>query len=111
MALARDASEKLFQDQVIQIARMNGWRVFHPAPMRGHDGTWRTPLMGDKGFVDLVLAHPQRGLIFAELKTIKGKVAPEQAQWLMAIQPHAEVYLWRPTDLEAIAKRLGASAR
>lgn len=100
-------SEAQFQAQVIQIARMNGWRVFHPAKMQARDGTWRTALSGDRGWPDLVLAHRERGLIVAELKAEKGKLSPDQLAWLQNLAPWAECYVWRPVDLETIAKRLG----
>jgi len=100
-------SEKIFQAQVIQIARMNGWKVFHPATMRGHDGSYRTPLTGDKGFPDLVLAHPTRGCILAELKTDKGRLSAEQKSWATALQKWVNYYVWRPADLDYIARRLG----
>ena len=103
-------TEKLFQAQVIQIARMNGWKVFHPASMRGHDGSYRTPLTGDKGFPDLVLAHMTRGVIFVELKSETGRLSPEQKQWATALQKWAAYYVWRPADLDYIAKRLGGTA-
>jgi hypothetical protein len=39
-------------------------------------------------------------LIFAELKTQKGKTTPEQDLWITALQAsNAEVYVWRPRDL------------
>ena len=52
------------------------------------------------------MAHESRGLIFAELKLDNGKASPEQLIWLKALAPYAEVYLWRPADLEDIAQRL-----
>ena len=102
-------NEKQFQAQVIQLARMNGWRVFHPMKMQARDGTWRTALSGDKGWPDLVLAHQQRGLIVAELKTDTGKLSPDQHAWLTALAPWAEIQVWRPSDLTTIAKRLGTT--
>ena len=100
-----DVSERVFQDQVEHIARMNGWQVFHPAPHQVRAGVWRTD---GQGFPDLVLAHPERGLIFAELKTERGNVSPAQKIWARALIAHAEWYLWRPSQLELIAKRLGS---
>lgn len=99
-----DASEKLFQDKVLTIAHMNGWMSFHPTPSQVRPGVWRSD---GKGFPDLVLAHPERGLIFAELKTERGKATREQIAWARAIAPHAECYLWRPNQLDLIADRLG----
>ena len=100
-----DASEKLFQEAVIKLAQMNGWLHFHPAPSQVRPGVWRSD---GKGFPDLVLAHPVRGLIFAELKTAKGKVSDDQVVWAAALRPHVEVYVWRPQDLERIAQRLAS---
>jgi hypothetical protein len=102
-------NEAQFQANVISIARMNGWRVFHPKKMQGRDGTWRTALTGDNGWPDLVLAHQSRGLIVAELKADKGRLTPDQHQWLAALAPWAEIHVWYPSDIEAIAKRLGST--
>ncbi len=99
-----DVSERIWQDQVVTLARMNGWQVFHPTPHQVRPGVFRSD---GAGFPDLVLAHAERGLIFAELKTERGKVSAAQKIWALAINPHAEWYLWRPNQLEAIAERLG----
>jgi len=98
-------SERMFQDQVMHIARMNGWQVFHASPHLVRPGVWRSD---GQGFPDLCLCHPQRGIVFAELKTEKGKLSAAQKVWANAIAPHAEWVLWRPSDLDKIAKRLGA---
>lgn len=100
--------ERSFQAQVIQLARMNGWRVFHPMKMQSRDGSWRTALSGDKGWPDLALAHSQRGFIIAELKADKGRLSPDQHLWLSALAPWAEVHVWYPADLTRIAERLGS---
>lgn len=101
---ASEVSERIWQEQVETLARMNGWQVFHPSPHQVRQGVWRSD---GAGFPDLVLAHKDRGLIFAELKTERGKVSPAQKLWALNILPHAEWYLWRPSQLELIAKRLG----
>ena len=100
-------NEKQFQAQVIQIARMNGWRIFHPQKMQARDGSWRTALSGDRGWPDLVLAHRDRGLVVVELKTDNGRLSDDQKAWLYHLAPWAECYVWRPTDLDDIARRLG----
>jgi hypothetical protein len=46
-----------------------------------------------------------RGVLFAELKTEKGKLSQFQERWRDAIDPHVEYYLWRPRDLDTIARR------
>jgi hypothetical protein len=104
-------SEKLFQEQILTLAKVNGWKRFHPLAVRDFQGNHRTALAGDKGFPDLVLARkpsPQRvgGLIFAELKSDSGRLAIEQIEWSEHLAPWGEWYLWRPRDLDAIIERL-----
>lgn len=99
-----EANEALFLDQVCTIARLQGWLVFHPTPHRVGSAAWRTD---GKGFPDLCLAHQQRGVLFAELKTEQGKLSHDQLVWRASLMSHAEYHIWRPSDLEAIAKRLG----
>lgn len=99
--------ERLFQDKVIQIAVMNGWSYHHVVP-RQVQGRW---LSDTPGFPDLVLAHPDRGFILAELKSPTGQLTTAQAQWLRITDGHTvETRLWRPKDLELIALRLGRPA-
>jgi hypothetical protein len=96
-------SEAAFQQVVIDVARWHGWKVFHPLPAQNAQGRWRTAQAGDTGFPDLVLAHPKRGVIFAELKSAIGKLSDHQQTWLATLkQAGAEVYVWRPADIEQI---------
>jgi hypothetical protein len=105
------ATEAQFQAAVIDVARLHGWRVHHARPARTAAG-WRTPITGDVGFPDLVLAHPRRGLIIAEIKTQTGRLSGDQEAWLIALsaatrrQERVRVCLWRPSDWEAIVARL-----
>jgi hypothetical protein len=74
-------SEKIFQDQVIKIARMQQWLVFHASPSSPRPGVWRSD---GNGFPDLVLVStsvPSRGVIFCELKTADGKLSAEQEKY------------------------------
>lgn len=93
-----DVSEKTFQQQVLDLAKLTGWRTYHV-----HDSRRSNP-----GFPDLVLVRRGR-MVFAELKTRKGRVSREQQAWLDDLRacPTAEVFLWRPDDLPVIAKVLG----
>lgn len=82
-------SERDLQDQVVAIAKTCGWLCYHT-----HNSRRSTP-----GFPDLCMVRKRR-VIFAELKTEKGKVTADQGRWL--IELHAagvETYLWRPADL------------
>jgi hypothetical protein len=105
-------TEASFQSQVLAIAKLAGWKVQHTRTVQIRPGKWATPLQGHAGFPDLVLCHPDRGLIFAELKTNTGRVAPHQKAWLDELeQTGAEVYVWRPRDLRYIEARLTKGRR
>lgn len=92
-------TEAEFQQRVIDTARLHHWRIAHFRPAPTRSGRWSTPMQGDRGWPDLVLAKPGR-LIIAELKTDHGKLGPGQQDWLTVLAPHAQ--LWRPADWEAI---------
>jgi hypothetical protein len=102
--MAGEATERIWQDKVEHIAKMNSWLVFHPQPHQVRAGVWRSD---GKGFPDLVLAHRDRGLIFAELKLDSTKLTPGQVMWANALKPWAEYYVWRPSMIDVIAARLG----
>lgn len=91
-------SEAQLQDAVAEMARALGWRVFHARPARTQKG-WRTPVAYDgKGFVDLVMLRGPRG-IASELKSAKGRVEPEQDEWLGAFALAGfTAHVWRPAD-------------
>ena len=81
-------TEKQLQTVIIQLAELTGWLVYHT-----HDSRRSNP-----GFPDLVMARGPR-IIFAELKSAKGKTRPEQVKWLAALSlAHGEVYTWRPAQ-------------
>lgn len=91
-------SERELQQRIIDLAQLCGWRVAHFRPARTDKG-WRTPMQGNKGFPDLVLAR--RGeVIIAELKSDKGKMSADQEEWATAIG--ARFVLWRPRDWNEI---------
>lgn len=100
-------SEASFLQQVKTLAYLHGWLVHHQAPMRTPRGNIITG--GSPGYPDLCMAHEQRGLIFAELKTQKGKPSDAQLHWMRTLHPHAECYLWRPSDLHFISERLATA--
>jgi hypothetical protein len=99
-------NEAQWQSQVVQLAQTFGWLVQHTRPAKVGD-KWMTPITGDVGFPDLVLAHPQRGVLFAELKTARGRLSEPQRDWARVLRAGgAECHLWRPDDLLAVMKRL-----
>ena len=110
-----EISEKQFESQVKDLAKIYGWKYYH---------TWRS-IHSPAGFPDVVMVRPPR-LIFAELKSEKGKLTVEQEEWLATLREcgsypsssfiddkgisvtyqRIEVYLWRPSEIEKIAEIL-----
>jgi hypothetical protein len=86
-------SERDLTAYVRDLAQLFGYRRYH---------TWLAK-HSPAGFPDEVLVRGSR-LIFAELKSERGKVSPEQEAWLEALRHVAgvEVYVWRPIDMDAI---------
>lgn len=103
--LRPELTEAQFQTWVISVARWNGWLVHHTRPAQV-GSRWMTAIEGDAGFPDLVLAHPTRGVIFAELKRQTGRLSKPQEAWNTRLQAGAECYVWRPSDSLYIAQRL-----
>lgn len=108
-------SEKVFQAKVMQIAAMYGWRMAHFRPSLTSNGRWLTAMSGDAGYPDLTLAHPTKGIIFAELKTERGRISLEQDLWHKFLHAGAhvgtQVQLWRPSNLEQINDMLHKGLR
>ncbi len=87
--VAADMTEAQLQRLVMSLAAACGWQLRYHT----HDSR-----RSDKGFPDCVFLRRDR-LVFAELKSQKGRVRPEQRVWLDALEASpAEVYLWRPAD-------------
>lgn len=96
-------TEKQFEAQVKDLAKIFGWLYYH---------TWRS-IHSPAGFPDVVMVRQGR-LIFAELKSEKGKLSDKQQEWIDALRdgqkfapmPNWEVYAWRPHQIEEIAEIL-----
>jgi VRR-NUC domain len=95
-------TEAAFQQRVIDLARLRGWRCCHFRPAPTVAG-WRTPVTGDPGFPDLALARAGR-LLAVELKSERGRLSPDQAAWLAQLGDHGR--LWRPSNWTEIIKEL-----
>jgi len=90
-------SERQFQAAVMKIAAQLGWTFYHTYDSIGSQA----------GFPDLVLAKQDQCLIFAELKTEKGKVSKEQQKWMDLLdRTGVYVYVWRPSMMEKIVEIL-----
>lgn len=77
--------------RVIETASLLGWHVHHSRPARTRDGGWVTHLTGHAGCPDLVLARDGE-VRLVELKSSRGRVSPEQKDWLDA----SGGVVWRP---------------
>jgi hypothetical protein len=100
-------SEDDFKRKVIELAKWNKWLVTHFHPVKLPSGRWATPLEGDAGLPDLVLAR-DGVVLLAELKSDTGKPTPEQVQWLTAAGQHGR--LWAPADWQDVVSELSRRA-
>ena len=81
--------EKYFTKSVIKAASLFGWWSYH---------THRSELSGP-GFPDLVMLHPDHGIVYAELKMPKGKLTDHQKKWRdLLLSIDERWFLWRPSD-------------
>jgi hypothetical protein len=101
--LEKEWDATLFNSQK-GLAPMLGWRLcYHTLRSKG----------SQSGFPDRVLVRER--VIFAELKREKKVATPisaHQREWLDGLaMAGAEVYLWRPSDLDEIAAILSMRAR
>lgn len=104
-------SEAQFQRAVIELAERLHWKVAHFHDSRREvvrrDGS--RLLIGDKGakgWPDLALARADRFLVI-ELKGEKGRLSPEQKDWLFALGiAGVEAHVFRPSDWPEIEKVL-----
>jgi len=96
-------SEADFQQRVLGYAQRCHWRVAHVRAAQVRNGRWATPVTGDPGFPDLVLAR-SGVVLLAELKSETGTFRPGQAEWLDAAGAHGR--LWRPSSWSSIVEEL-----
>ena len=88
-------SEKEFQSQVVQLAKLRGWKVYHT-----FDSRRSTP-----GFLDLVLVRER--VLFVECKTDTGQLTDEQFEWLRALDKAGQkTLIWRPMYWPCIENEL-----
>ncbi len=93
-------SEREFQNQIIALARMTGWRVYS-IPDSRHASL--------AGFPDLVLWNTKKKTtLFCELKTDKGRIRPEQTVVHEELRECGQtVFIWRPRDWDLVVETLG----
>jgi hypothetical protein len=85
-------TEAELQRAVMDLARRYGWVTYHVPDSRR---------VTARGCPDLILINEtQARMMFAELKTSKGKLRPEQVFWIGVLRSAGtEVHVWRPEDL------------
>lgn len=109
MPTAGKLTEAAFTRQVLQAAKLFGWRAAHFRPARTAT-SWRTAMSGDVGWPDLFLVRGERA-IAAELKVGKRPVTNEQAAWIRALEGAGIVaYVWRPESWPEIERVLRSPA-
>lgn len=104
--MKRIKPEAAFQRQVMQLAKLKGWRCAHFRTSLTKAGNWVTAVAGEgKGFPDLILVRER--VIVAELKAGKNKPTPEQKQWLQAFERAGiPAYTWWPHEWDEIEQVL-----
>lgn len=107
-------SEREFKNSIVALARDLGWLVHHDLPSQRANGSWATATQGNSGFPDLVLVHSgnmvtgsKPMVVFAELKTQRGKTTASQEQWLTALRACGQMaFVWRPAQMQEIQQLL-----
>ena len=98
--IAKHTTEAEFQADIVAFAKAHGWLVHHCRPARTTKG-WATPLQGDAGFVDLVLAR--NGVVHLwELKAQGKKPTEAQVAWIVA----SKARWWWPSQYEEMIRIL-----
>lgn len=91
-----EPTEKQWQAQVVQVATLYRWTATHHLDSRGTLAGWP----------DLSLIRVPE-LVFAELKTERGKLSQAQEERLEQLRACGqEVHVWRPSDFDAVLARL-----
>ena len=83
--------------QVRQAARHGGWLCYHTYDSR----------LSEPGFPDLVLVRPPE-LLFVELKSDRGRIRPEQREWIDALREAGQT-AWvvrGPDETQTLCERL-----
>jgi hypothetical protein len=96
-------TEAGFQDAIVEVAHLLGWRAAHFRPARTTHG-WRTPGQYDaKGWPDLILTRSPR-VVAIECKRQGGRLTDEQAAWLADLASCGiETHVAEPSDFDTIA--------
>lgn len=86
---AKRMTEAVLQKRVRDLAIVHGWKFQHPYDSRRSDPGWPDCVIGRTG-----------RLLVRELKTQKGRVSPDQREWLAILESCGiDAGIWRPVDL------------
>lgn len=92
-------TEAQLQKAVMDLVRWLGLLAFHSTDSRRDSCA---------GWPDLVICG-QGGVIYRELKAERGRLRPEQLDWLSRLtQGGADAGIWRPSDLQPDGGRIKA---
>jgi hypothetical protein len=96
-------TEAEWQQQVVDLAHMLGWRHNHTRRSIGRGRSWTTAT-SVIGWPDLVMwSEAQRRVLYVELKSETGKLSFEQDIVLDSLRAAGcETFVWRPSDLEQV---------
>ena len=95
MTVRLKTTEADLREQIRTLCKLYGWLMYF---------TWNSR-NSPSGFPDLVLVNPQqKRVVFAELKTDKGRLTQQQDEWVGALRvcEQSEVHVWRPDDINRI---------
>jgi hypothetical protein len=74
-----------------------GWTVWHDNDSRRND----------PGLPDLLCVHPERGVVWLELKTERGRLRKEQRWWLdLLTMAGARAFVARPSQADDVERLL-----
>lgn len=103
--------ERAFEREVIRYAESMGWLIHKdratnaPRICKHCKKPLKIP-RNDPGFPDLVMVRAGR-VVWAELKSARGKPTKDQLCWLRALWAAGEeCFVWKPEDWETIAQVL-----
>lgn len=109
--LAQHMTETELLGSVLDLCATLGLLAHHCRPALTAKG-WRTPIQGDRGFPDLVIAG-DADVLYPELKNATGTLDADQRRWRDKLGPTGRWRLWRPehwfsgeirAELEALSR-------
>jgi hypothetical protein len=100
-------TEAQLQEQIVDLARLMGWRTMHVRRTVGRGRRWTTGT-SVTGWPDLTLWRPGK-LLMVEVKTDDGQLRPDQATVLDSLRTAGvDARCWRPAMWDEIEATLTA---